>query len=123
MSLSTLELLKVVDAILVSKGYADSLEACNTFVEEVMKCGIQVPSIFSGWCGMDSRFCAAVVCISISYTKGTLVELPSFKKTVVSAVLLSVYTQYAKECGRLGLSFVPCVKGLTTILKRRKSVV
>ena len=120
MSLSTYELVKIVDSVLASKGYSDSCKMCSTFVDEVMNSGIQVPDIFKGWNGMNSRFCAVVVCISNEHVRGNTPVLPSFKKDVVGAVLTEVHAQYAKACKSSGFSFVPCTKGLLTILKRKR---
>jgi hypothetical protein len=121
MTLSTLALIKSIDSVLASKGFEDSVGACNTFVEEVMSGDVQVPGILNGWCGMDSRFCPTLVFISVDHVKGKTADIPSFKKAVVSAVLNEIYALYSKACGEQKFRFVPCVRGLVTILKNRKS--
>jgi hypothetical protein len=133
MSLSTLELIKLIETTLtpfVQQGNPRGRPtegppkrdppSYEIFVLEMMESKLQVPGIFGGWNGIDSVFCVVAIDLSIDHFKGRPVNLRSFTKASSSAVLSSIYSRYVAVCGASGLSFAPCIKGLATILKRKQ---
>lgn len=131
MSLSTLELIRIVASVL------DTDRAYEKFVEELMNHRFQIPqvgpgpvfdgsssqkgpSVYYGWEGIDSEFCVMLIHYSIEHMKGKTLVLSSFKKPIVSVIYSRVYDVYGSACQSIKLPFIPCIKGLGTVLRKRK---
>ncbi len=110
-SLSSLELIRMI-----SKEVGDRYEP---FVAELMKNGMQLPSIYRDWQGIDSEFCVVLIHYSMEHTKDRTLMLPSFSKGEVSAVYRRVHGVYSAACQSIKLPFVPCIKGLATVLMKQ----
>lgn len=116
MRLSTLEIMRVVFSVVGPVGKSSA--GYQKFVSEVMGCGLIVGDEYAGWSGIDSKLCVVLIHLAVEHSKEDTFELPSFTKKVVSRVYALIYLEYEKACRGMGLSFVPCMKGLSTILKR-----
>lgn len=131
MSLSTLELVRVVALVL------DKDRSYEKFVDELMAHRFQIPdvssgpvfdgsgnqrgqSVYYGWEGVDSEFCIMLIHYSVEHMKGKTLVLSSFKKSVVSVIYSRVYDVYGSACQSIKLPFIPCIKGLGTVLRKRK---
>jgi hypothetical protein len=125
LSLSTLELIRIVDSVFSSLSVSSvkgEEKAYETFVEELMSPGnkMLIPNIYNRWEGIDSQFCVVLIHYAMEYTKGRMVSLPSFKKQTIVPVLIRVYNHYSGVCQSARFPFVPCIKGLATILSKGK---
>lgn len=109
--LSTLELLRAVASI---------IPEYQQFVAEAARCDFIAGEEYAGWNGIDSKLCVILIHLAVEHSKGNTFLLPSFTKKTVSAVYALLYLEYEKACRDAGLSFAPCIKGLSTILKRRR---
>ena len=118
-ALTTLELVRLIAAH--TDGNNDTTHY-QKFITEAVKCGFIAGDEFDGWKGIDSKLCVILIHLSIEHVKNrNTFELPSFTKKVVSNVYSMIYTEYEKACQEMRWTFVPCIKGLSTLIKRKKS--
>lgn len=74
-------------------------------------------SVLEGWNGIDSIPCVTLIHLS---EKKTHIPRGIDRKTMV-AIYQLVWDTYSKVCTESGLPFVPCMKGLTTLLLKRRT--
>jgi len=77
-----------------------------------------IPVIYKGWKDIDSELCVVLIHYSVEHVRGRTVLLPSFGKSIVGRVLAQIYAHYTAVCQSTGLPFVPCIKGLATVLRK-----
>jgi hypothetical protein len=108
-NLGILELLRIVAGVVPDY---------QQFVSEAARCDFIAGEEYAGWNGIDCKLCVILIHLAVEHSKSNTYYLPSFTKKSVSTVYTALYLEYEKACRNVGLPFVPCTKGLSTILKR-----
>jgi len=120
LSLSTVEMVRLIVTALGAAPGTSSRPVYEVFVDELMENKFLVPNVYKGWKEIDSIFCVVLLHYAVENVRGRTVALRSFPKEVVVKVLTQVYARYMAVCQSIGLPFVPCMKGLATVLQKGK---
>ena len=82
-----------------------------------------IPSVYKDWGGIDSSLCVILLHHTHQHMtkKKTLVPKSTTKQKAIK-IYIDVWNIYEAVCKENGLSFVPCMNGLSTIILKRKFI-
>jgi hypothetical protein len=99
------------------------IEQYEVFMNDLIKYSMVVGNVFKDWMGIDCKLCVVLIHLSYQHkTKGDTYVPSGITKKEAIKVCEAIWIIYESVCREAGLKFVPCVKGLSTILSRGNSL-